>query len=76
MGSERNANWRVRFGTRYRHKLQLTQCLLSAITPHSLFYGERWVPGGPRGLQNRCRQVILAEVGSIPSLSAIFRDFR
>lgn len=30
------------------------------------------MPGGPRGLQNRCRQVILAEVGSIPSLSVIF----
>ena len=28
------------------------------------------MPGGPRGLQNRCRFVIRAEVGSIPTLSA------
>ena len=30
------------------------------------------MPGGPRGLQNRCRFVIRAEVGSIPTLSANF----
>ena len=30
------------------------------------------MPGGPRGLQNRCRFVSRAEVGSIPTLSAIF----
>lgn len=32
-------------------------------------------PGGLRGLQNRCRRVILAGVGSIPSLSAILSQF-
>ena len=30
------------------------------------------MPGGPRGLQNRCRFVKRAEVGSIPTLSATF----
>lgn len=30
------------------------------------------MPGGLRGLQNRCRLVPRAEVGSIPILSAIF----
>jgi hypothetical protein len=29
------------------------------------------VPGGPRGLQNRCRFVYRTEVGSIPTLSAM-----
>lgn len=32
------------------------------------------MPGGPRGLQNRCRFVLRAEVGSIPTLSAIFTE--
>lgn len=32
------------------------------------------MPGGPRGLQNRCRLVNRAEVGSIPTLSAKFSD--
>lgn len=32
------------------------------------------MPGGPRGLQNRCRFVLRAEVGSIPTLSATFTE--
>jgi hypothetical protein len=34
--------------------------------------GECCVPGGCHGLQNRCCQVILGLVGSIPALSANF----
>ncbi len=34
--------------------------------------GECCVPGGCHGLQNRCCQVILGLVGSIPALSARF----
>lgn len=33
-------------------------------------HGECCVPGGCHGLQNRCCQVILGLVGSIPALSA------
>ena len=43
------------------------------IFPLSLpSHGESWVPGGPRGLQNRCLGVMRRGVGSIPTLSAIF----
>lgn len=34
------------------------------------FFGESRVAGVLRGLQNRCRSVSQAEVGSIPTLSA------
>ncbi|MBH54755.1 MAG: hypothetical protein CMI18_10455 [Opitutaceae bacterium] len=34
------------------------------------YQGEKKVPGGPLGLQNRCQSVDQAEVGSIPTLSA------
>ena len=34
------------------------------------FFGEARVAGVLRGLQNRCRSVSQAEVGSIPTLSA------
>ena len=40
------------------------------------YHGEKKVPGGPRGLQNRCLSVDQAEVGSIPTLSAKTRLLR